>query len=100
MEPRSLSTFGTYGFLSVLVAAQIAASPLLFAVAPDRLDRALVDAKKSARAVKRDIKKNARKATGQENTWETVKDEVSDAGKNIKDEAKYQKRKIQRKTAE
>jgi hypothetical protein len=98
---KSLTAFGTYGFLSVLIAAQMAASPSLFAAGlADKADRAGVDAKKSARSVKRDVTKAARKATGQDNAWDDLKDKASDVGANIKDEADYHTRKIQRKGAE
>jgi hypothetical protein len=98
---KSLTKFGTYGFLSALIATQMTTpSALLASELSDKADRAGVDAKKSVRSMKQDIKKGARKATGQDNTWDDVKDEASDAGSNIKDEANYQKRKLKRKTAE
>lgn len=93
MKTKSLTAFGTYGFLSLMMAAQIAAATS----AVDNADRATVDAKKSARSVKRDMKKAGRKVTGQDNTYDDVKDEVQDAGKNLGDEAAYHNRKIKRK---
>src|SRR5262249_13910932 len=92
---KSLTRFGTYGFLSALLAAQMAMAPSLRADdAKTKVDRARVDARKSARAVKRDVKKGARKATGQDNTYDDVKDEVKDAGKNVKDEVEHQAEKL------
>ena len=57
---KSLTAFGTYGFLSLMMAAQVAASSQSFAsgLANDA-DRAGVDTKKAARTVKRDVKKDA-----------------------------------------
>ncbi len=95
---KSLTKFGTYGFLSALLAAQVATSPALFADGSlaDKADRAGVDAKKTGRAMKRDAKKAGRQATGQDNAWDDAKDSVGDAGKNVKDEVDYQKRKSDR----
>lgn len=96
---RPLTKYGTYGFLTALVVAQIAMSPALFADdVQDKIDRAGVDAKKSGRSIKRDVKKGARKATGQDNAYDDVKDSAKDAGRNAKDELELQKRKIERKT--
>ena len=95
----SLTRFGTYGFLSALMAAQLATSPRAFAdSAADSVDRAKKDVKKSSRSLKRDLKKTGRKVTGQENTWDDGKDEVKDAGANVKDEAEFQKNKLKRKS--
>jgi len=92
MKSKSLTAFGTYGFLSMLMAAQIATANTV-----DNADRTTVDAKKSARSVKRDMKKAGRKVTGQDSTYDDVKDEVQDAGRNVGDEAAYHNRKIKRK---
>ena len=98
---RSLTVFGTYGFLSLIMAAQVAASSSSFAAGlADDADRAGVDTKKAGRTVKRDVKKDVRKATGQNDVWEDTKDKTSDTVSNLKDEAKYQKRKLQRQDAE
>jgi len=96
-ETKSLTQFGTYGFLTTLMAAQIAMAPRLFAdTLENKVDRGGVDTKKSARSVKRDLKKKGREVTGQDNTYDDMKDEVKDAGKNVKDETQYQGRKIER----
>lgn|GEM_PF-6199920 len=94
----SYTKFGTYGFLSMLLATQMAATPALFAdeSAATKVDRAGKDAKKSGRALKRDVKKGARDATGQGSTYEDVKDGAGDAVGNVKDEAGFQKRKAER----
>jgi hypothetical protein len=98
---KSITAFGTYGFLSVLIAAQMAASPSLFATGlAEKADRAGTGMKKSARSMKRDIKKTARKATGQDNAWDDVKDKASDSANNLKDEAHFHQRQIQRDKAE
>ena len=98
---KSLTAFGTYGFLSAIIAAQMAASSLLAAKGlPDEVDRAGVDTKKAARSVKREVKKDVRKATGRGSVWEDAKDKASDTLSNIKDETNYQKRKIERKDPE
>ncbi len=92
---KSLTRFGTYGFLSALLAAQMGLAPNLNADdTATKIDRAKVDAKKSARSMKRDIKKGARKATGQDNAYDDAKDEVKDAGRNLKDEAEHQADKL------
>lgn len=82
--------------MSALLATQIGLAPQLFADTATSTDRANVDAKKSARAAKRDFKKAGRKVTGQENRYDDVKDEVRDAGKNVKDEAGHQADKIKK----
>jgi hypothetical protein len=94
----SYANFGTYGFLSMLLATQMAATPSLFAdeSAATKVDRAGTDAKKSGRALKRDIKKGARDATGQGSTYEDMKDGAKDAVNNVQDEAGFQKRKAER----
>ncbi len=95
MKKSSLTQFGTYGFMSALLAIQVASAPRSFADdLKDKANRAGLDAKKSARAMKRDVKKGARKATGQESTYESAKDEVKDAGKNVKDEAEHLKEEV------
>lgn len=58
---RSLTRFGTYGFMSVLLAAQMAASPQLFANASEKSDRR-ADSKKATRVQKRDLKLDAKRA--------------------------------------
>jgi ribosome recycling factor len=88
---KSVVKFGTYGFLSCMLAAQLGS---LSALAD--ADRAVVDAKKSARSMKRDVKKGVRKATGQDNAWDDAKDEAHDAVENLKDEASYHKKKIEK----
>lgn len=94
---NSLKRFGSYGFLSTMLAIQIAALPSYGNEnLEDKTRRGALDAKKSARSVKRDIKKTGRKITGQENAWEDTKDSLSDAGKNIKDEANFQAKKAKR----
>ena len=98
---RSLTSYGTYGFLAAVIALQMAISAnLARADVADKADRTTLDAKKSSRSFKRDVKKGARKATGHDNTWDDVKDSASDTGKNLKDEAGYQKRKLERKQSE
>ncbi len=84
--------FGTIGFLSMVLAAQLA----LADSAVNNADRAAVDAKKSARSAKRDLKKAGRKVTGQSSTYDDVKDSTKDAVKNTRDEAALQKRRIER----
>lgn len=94
---ESLKRFGSYGFLSTMLALQLAAMPSYGKdTIEDKAKRGALDTKKSARAIKRDAKKAGRKITGQENAWEDTKDEVSDAAKNLKDETKYQAKKAKR----
>lgn len=88
--------YGTYGFLSVVLAAQLALATVVYADVQDEAERAKVDAKKSGRALKRDIKKGARKATGQDNAYDDVKDGAKDAGKNAQDELELQKNKLKK----
>ncbi len=90
----SLTKFGTYGFMSALLATQIGLAPNLFADTADDLNRAELDTKKSARSAKRDLKKAGRKVTGQDSKYDDVKDEVKDAGRNAKDEVNYQTEKL------
>jgi hypothetical protein len=94
---RNLTRFGTYGFMSVILAAQMLSVQGLADSVADKSDRAWTDTKKSARSVKRDAKKAGRKVTGQESKWENFKDSAEDTGKDFKDEAKHQKRKLERK---
>lgn len=93
---KSLTKYGTKGFLSAMLAMQLG---MPYAHGADeaevKLDRAKVDAKKSFRSAKRDVKKAGRKATGQDNTYDDVKDQVKDAGSNLKDEANHQKKKVE-----
>jgi hypothetical protein len=42
------------------------------------------------------LKKGVRKATGQDNAWDDAKDEAHDAVENLKDEASYHKKKIEK----
>lgn len=84
---KTFVKFGTYGFLSCMLAAQLGS---VSAFADE--DRALLDAKKSGRSLKRDVKKGVRKATGQDNTYDDVKDEVKDAKENVKDEVNHLKK--------
>lgn len=95
MKRHRFIRFGTYGFLSALLAVQLGVAPDLHAAVNG--ERAKVDAKKSARSVKRDLKKTGRKITGQDNAWDDAKDEARDAGKNIKDETDYHAKKLQKK---
>ena len=96
VQMKSLAKYGTYGFLSTLMATQLAIAPRVFA--SESADRAQLDAKKPARSMRRDLKKSGRKVTGQENSWDDAKDELKDGASNAKDEAHYQARKLQRKT--
>jgi hypothetical protein len=90
--------FGTYGFMSMMLAAQLAALPAKAAdQAANSADRATVDVKKGARDIKRDAKKAGRDVTGNHSTWQDTKDSVGDAAKDVKDEAGYTKRKVERK---
>ena len=92
---KSLTRFGTYGFLSTLLATQFALAPRSFGdSAQNNLDRAKIDAKRTARSAKRDLKKTGRKVTGEESKWKDVKDETADAARNTKDEVKHQTDKI------
>ncbi len=99
MDP--LKRFGSYGFLSAMLALQLSSlSAFGNDTAKEKAERGLIDAKKSGRSVKRDLKKAGRKITGQDNAWDDTKDAVSDAGKNVKDEAKFQGKKAKRKLGE
>ena len=89
----SLTKFGTYGFLSLAIASQLAMAGTNTA---DKADRAATDVKKNARSVKRDAKKAGRKVTGNESVVKDGKDKISDMGKDVKDEAKVQNRKAKR----
>lgn len=93
---KSLTQFGTYGFLTLMMAAQLGNSALGKEKLADKADRAAVDTKKSAREMKKDLKKAGRKVTGQENSWDNVKDSVGTAAENTKDEVKLQARKAKR----
>jgi hypothetical protein len=85
--------YGTYGFMSLILASQMA---FVTATKAADTDRVMVDAKKNARSVKRSVKKTGRNLTGQGSTWKDVGDEVKDAGKNLKDEANYAKKKVKK----
>ena len=95
---KSLTRYGTYGFMSALIATQLAVYPRLFADTAEKVDRAKVDSKKSGRALRRDLKKAGRKATGQENSYDDVKDEVKDGVSNTRDEVNHQAKKLEKKT--
>ena len=84
---RSITHFGTYGFMALLLAAQTGATAF-------GSDRTVVDAKKTGRSVKRDLKKTGRKITGKQSKWEDVKDSAHDAKDNTKDEVKHQAKKL------
>ncbi len=89
---RPIAKFGTYGFLCSLVAMQMSVVSVANSDAANDADRALVDAKKSGRSVKRDVKKGARKMTGKESKVEDVKDSAHDAVENTKDEVDHAKK--------
>ncbi len=92
---KSLTRFGTYGFLSTILAAQLALAPSGFGdSAQNNLDRAKLDVKKTARSAKRDLKKAGRNVTGQESKWKDFKDEAADAARNTQDEVKHEADKI------
>ena len=96
---KSLFQYGTYGFLSALMATEIAIAPRVFAGnAGDAADKAKVDATKSSRSARRDLKKAGGKVTGQKNSYDDAKEGVKDGANNVKDEAQYQARKLKRKT--
>lgn len=86
--------YGTYGFLSLMMSAQLALIPS--ALAGEKADRAMLDAKKSARTAKRKVNKTARGITGQGNTWKDMKEEVSDGAKNAKDELNHAAKKVKK----
>jgi hypothetical protein len=89
---RPIAKFGTYGFLCSLVAMQMSAVSLANSDAANDADRAVVDAKKSGRSVKRDVKKGVRKMTGKESKVEDLKDSAGDAVDNTKDEINHAKK--------
>lgn len=97
MKINDLTRYGSKGFLSLMLAAQIAAIPSIADTAADKADRAGTDVKKSARSLKNEAKEAGRDLTGQGSTWENVKDDVKDGARDAKDEANYQKRKAERK---
>ena len=89
---RPIAKFGTYGFLCSLIAAQMSVVTLAATDAAVDADRTLVDAKKSGRSVKRDVKKGARKMTGKDSKIEDTKDAAGDAVNNTKDEINHAKK--------
>lgn len=85
--------YGTYGFMSLIISSQLALLPRASAV---DTDRAVVDAKKNARAAKRKINKGARSVTGQGSVWKDAKERTSDEVKNAKDDANYSIKKLEK----
>lgn len=83
--------YGTYGFMSLLLSTQLAYLPKATA---KNLDRAALDAKKSARTAKRSVHKAGRNLTGHGSTLKDAKEEIGDGTKNLKDEAHYAKKHI------
>ncbi len=92
----TLKQYGSYGFLCSIIAMQLSMSAIAGDTMGDKARRTGLDIKKSARSAKRDVKKTGRKITGQDSAWDDAKDSVKDAGKNIKDEAKYHTEKAKR----
>ena len=88
---RSLTHFGTYGFLSLMLSAQMA-----FADVADKVDRARVNNKENTRSEHTDLKKTVRKVKGKSSKVQDVKDRVSDARKDSQDEIHYGERKAKR----
>lgn len=86
MTQKSLTRFGTYGFLCALIAAEVALVPRAFA--SNKVDDTVVEAKKDARSARRKVRKNVRKATGNDSVVEDAKDATKDAVENTKDEAR------------
>jgi hypothetical protein len=84
---KPLFKFGTYGFLCVMMASQLAS-----ASTAEKMDRKLLDAKKSGRETKRSLKKSGRKITGDESYAKDAKDVVKDGYSNTKDEVKHAKK--------
>lgn len=87
MKSKSLTRFGTYGFLCALIAAEMTLVPKSYADdVGKKADEAVVEAKKEGRAVRRKVKKQVRKATGNDSVVEDVKDAAKDGVQNTKDE--------------
>ena len=86
---KSFFKYGTYGFMSMLLFSQLAMADKTVG---EKIDRTALDAKKSARSIKRDVKKAGRSVTGKGSVWKDVKDEASDGIKNTKDEFNHAKK--------
>lgn len=89
---RNPIKFGTYGFLATMLAAQMASISVANSSTANEIDRKVVDAKKSGRAVRRDVKKAGRKMTGQDSKVEDFKDSAGDTVENAKDEIDHAKK--------
>jgi hypothetical protein len=81
--------------MCALLATQISLSSFGASNASVKTDRAVVDAKKNGRYVRRHAKKAGRKITGQESKWEDFKDGAKDSVSNTKDEMKHAKKKAE-----
>ncbi len=86
-----LTRFGTYGFLSMILASQVALANNV----GDTAEHGVMDAKKDARTARRELKKSVRKVTGNQSTYENVKDKTKDTVENTKDELKHEKHKAE-----
>ena len=90
-----LTRFGTYGFLCAVLASQLSLPALSASENEVQADRAWVNTKKSARAVKRDVKKTGRDMTGHGSTVKDFKDKAHDAVSNTKDEFHHAKKRAE-----
>lgn len=95
MKTTTLTRFGSYGFLSLMMAAQLAVGEDASTRA-EKADKAWRETKKGARAVGSDVKKTARDATGNGSHVEDARDEMEDTAENVKDDARHFQKKAER----